>query len=261
MSYITARTARRAAFDVLAVCQGASPAAATKWIAGLVGHLPDCARSRSLLPADRSWERTGARFRTPSSALISLPPGYTAGAREMYCRNVYLRTGLTMPGSGWVIDLGANRGLFSVWAAVAGAQVVAVEAQQGFASLITELAEHNGVAEHVHVEIGMASGLRTSGAAVGVMADSARWASASHGTLARPGDLSIPDLLRRYQIARVALLKMDIEGGEFALLAAREESRWLQQIDQVALELHPDHGDPAGSGGETSALRVHGRPA
>ena len=40
----------------------------------------------------------------------------------MYCRNVYLRTGLTMPATGWVIDLGANRGLFSVWAAVTGAQ-------------------------------------------------------------------------------------------------------------------------------------------
>ena len=27
----------------------------------------------------------------------------------MYCRNVYLRTGLTMPAQGWVVDLGANR--------------------------------------------------------------------------------------------------------------------------------------------------------
>jgi hypothetical protein len=34
----------------------------------------------------------------------------------MYCRNVYLRTGLVMPNEGWVLDLGANCGLFSAWA-------------------------------------------------------------------------------------------------------------------------------------------------
>jgi hypothetical protein len=55
--------------------------------------------------------RTGAAFRTASGVVVSLSPAYAAGAREIDGRNVYLRTGLKMPPDGWVIDLGANRGL------------------------------------------------------------------------------------------------------------------------------------------------------
>jgi FkbM family methyltransferase len=246
---------RRAVSDVRSVCRSASPGAATRWVASLAARLPECARSRSFSPADRTWSRTGARFRTPSAAIVSLPAAYTAGAREMYCRNVYLRTGLTMPAEGWVVDLGANRGLFSVWAAATGAQVVAVDAQQGFAPLIRALATHNGVTEHVHVEIAMASGVTTSGAAVGVVADDLRWAATSHGAPARPADVSMRDLLSKYRIDRVDLLKMDIEGGEFAVLAADEDLRWLAQVDQIVLEVHRDHGDTVAL---VERLRRHG---
>lgn len=240
-----AHTARRAAGDVQSVCRSACPGAAIRWVASLVTHLPECAKSRSLSPADRTWECTGARFRTPGGAVVSLPAAYTAGAREMYCRNVYLRTGLTMPTQGWVVDLGANRGLFSVWAAVSGAQVTAVEAQQGFAPLIRALAKHNGVTERVHVEIAMASGVTAAGASVGVMADDGRWSTTSHGAPTRPAAVSMPQLMSAYRIDRIGLLKMDIEGGEFAVLAADEDLGWLQQVDQLVLEVHGDFGDAA----------------
>jgi FkbM family methyltransferase len=162
----------------------------------------------------------------------------------MYCRNVYLRTGLTMPATGWVIDLGANRGLFSVWAAVTGAQAIAVEAQQGFAPMIRDLAAYNNVTERVHVETAMASGVILSGAAIGVLADDSRWATSSHGLPARPGDVSLPTLMSKYGIDRVGLLKVDIEGGEFAPLGAGEDLCWLSRVDQAVLEVHGSHGDP-----------------
>jgi FkbM family methyltransferase len=236
---------RRAVGDARSVCRSACPGAATRWVASLAVHLPECAKSRSLTPADRTWVRTGARFRTPSGAVISLPGAYTSGAREMYCRNVYLRTGLQMPTSGWVVDLGANNGLFSVWAAMNGAQAVAVEAQQGFAAEIRDLASYNGVAERVHIEIAMASGVAASGAGVGVVADDGRWAATSHGTPTRPAEVSVPDLMTAYRIDRVGLLKLDIEGGEFAVLDAGEDLRWLEQVDQLVLEIHQDFGDAA----------------
>jgi FkbM family methyltransferase len=239
------RLARRAAGDVRSVCRCACPGAAARWVTSLAVHLPECARSHSLMPADRTWARTGARFRTSSGAIMSLPPAYTSGAREMYCRNVYLRTGLTMPASGWVVDLGANTGLFSVWAAVTGAQVVAVEAQQGFDLEIRDLAAYNDVAERVHIEIAMASGVVASGATVGVVADDRLWAATSHGTPVRPAGLSVPQLMAAYRIDRVDLLKMDIEGGEFAVLDANEDLQWLEQVDQLALEIHQDFGDAA----------------
>jgi FkbM family methyltransferase len=234
--------ARRLAWDVASVCQNACPGSAARWMGGLVANLPACVRSRSLSPADRHWDRAGARFRTSTRVLVSLPPSYTPCAREMYCRNVYLRTGLQMPTSGWVIDLGANQGLFSVWAAVNGADVVAVEAQQGYADRISHLAEHNAVAQRVHVEIAMASGVTVSGAKTGVLADDRLWAMTSHGAPTRPADISLPRLMSAYGIKRVGLLKVDIEGGEFAVFAD-SDLRWLDSVDQLALEVHPPFGD------------------
>jgi hypothetical protein len=63
------------------------------------------------------------------------------------------------------------------------------------------------------------------------------------------------ELISKYRIDRISLLKMDIEGGEFAVLAVDEELRWLAQVDQVALEIHPDHGDATAV---IARLRNHG---
>ena len=186
---MSAQLARRAVSDVQWVCRGACPSTATRWLAALAAHLPECARSRSLRPTDRAWTRGGARFRTSTGAVVSLPAAHTPGAREMYCRNVYLRTGLRMPTKGWVVDLGANHGLFSIWAAVTGASALAVEAQQGFAPLIRTLAEHNGVADRVHIKIAMASGGRSSDRMIGDLADDRQWAATSHGAATRPASL------------------------------------------------------------------------
>jgi FkbM family methyltransferase len=161
----------------------------------------------------------------------------------MYCRNVYLRTGIAMPTEGWVVDLGANRGLFSIWAAVTGARVIAVEAQQGFAPLIQQLARHNGVADRVHVEVAIASGVTVSGATVGVVADDGRWSATSHGAPMRPADVSIPQLMVKHRIDRIGLLKVDIEGGEFAVLATDDDLSWLREVDQLVMEVHADFGD------------------
>jgi FkbM family methyltransferase len=249
------QVARRAVGDIVSVCRHAGPASAARWLASLAAHLPECHRTRSLVPADRIWARTGARFRPPGGAVVSLPSAYTQAAREMYCRNVYLRTGLRMPRTGWVVDLGANRGLFSVWAALAGAQTVAVEAQLGFAPEIRYLAAYNGVADRVHVEIALAGGTVRAGATAGVVADDRRWAATSHGAPQRPAGLSVPQLMSAYQIGRIGLLKVDIEGGEFAVFAGDEDLRWLDQVDQIVLEVHPGFGDAAALVGR---LRQHG---
>jgi hypothetical protein len=86
---------RRFVGDVMSVRQSAAPGSAGAWLGGLVVNLPACVRSRSLRPADQRWACAGARFRTSTGATVQLPPTHTPCAREMYCRNVYLRTGLT----------------------------------------------------------------------------------------------------------------------------------------------------------------------
>jgi FkbM family methyltransferase len=240
------RPAHQVLRDFTSVCQHTSPVTAARWAAALLAHLPECMRNRSLRPADRSWEMAGAKFRTSTGATVTLPGAYTAGAREMYCRNVYLRTGLVMPSAGWVIDLGANRGLFSVWAALSGARSIAVEAQHGFAQEIRRLALHNAVDERVHIEIAVASGVKASGSEIGQLADDRVWARTSHGGFTYPTDRSVPELIAKYSIDRVGLMKMDIEGGEFAVLANDEDLSWLRQVDQLAIELHGGHGDVTG---------------
>lgn len=242
----TAHSARRAAADIRSVWRYATTGSAARWLIAFSAHAMTCARTGSLTPADRAWIRAGARFQPPSGPAIALPGAYTAGAREMYCRNVYLRTGLVMPRAGWVVDLGANHGLFSVWAAMAGAQVVAVEAQQGFAPVIRGLAGHNGVADRVHVEIALVGGITTPGATTGVLADDRRWEATSHGAAQRPGGTSVPKIMSDYGIDRIGLLKADIEGGEFAVFGDSEDLRWLTRVDQLVLEVHPDWGDAAG---------------
>jgi FkbM family methyltransferase len=175
------RMAGRAISDIVSVRRHARPVSKARWLTSFAAHLTECCTTRSLVAADRIWDRTEARFRPSGGPVISLPTAYTAGAREMYCRNVYLRARLVMRPTGWVLDLGANRGLFSVWAALAGARVVAVEAQQGFGPEIRRLAAHNGVGERVHMEIALAGGTVTDGANVGVLSDDGRWAATSHG--------------------------------------------------------------------------------
>ncbi len=250
-----AHVARRAATDIHSVCRNAAAGSAARWLTALTAHAVRCVTKGSLVPADEAWARAGAKFRPLDGPLITLPGPYTAGAREMYCRNVYLRTGLTMPRAGWVVDLGANHGLFSTWAALAGAQVVAVEAQLGFAPVIRRLAAHNKVAARVHVEIAVAGGVSLSGAKAGVVADDVRWASASHAAARRPAGVSVPELMACYGIDRIGLLKVDIEGGEFAVFGADENLEWLEKVDQVAMEVHPDWGDAAAL---AERLRRHG---
>ena len=221
-------TSRRAVADILSVCRHARPASATRWLTSFAAHMTDCQSTRSLVPADRIWVHTGARFQRARGALISLPGAYTAQAREMYCRNVYLRTGFVRPRTGWVLDLGANRGLFSVWTALAGAQAIAVEAQQGFEPQTRRRVAHKGVSDRVHVEIALAGGTVTAGANAGVVAEDQVWAASSHGApQRRPAGVSVAQLMSAYQIGRVGLLKVDIEGGEFAVFGSSKDLRWL----------------------------------
>ena len=173
----------------------------------------------------------------------------------MYCRNVYLRTGLVMPRAGWVVDLGANQGLFSVWAAMAGAQVVAVEAQQGFAPVIRGLAAHNGIAARVHVETRSLAVPRHPGRPSGY---SPTTAGGRQHRMARCSGLEASQCPRSWpttRIDRIGLLKADIEGGEFAVFGASEDLGWLERVDQLVMEVHPDWGDAVGL---VDRLRQHG---
>jgi len=236
------------------VVRCADTVSATRWIGALTATLPTVIRTRSLISADRAWARPGGVFK-PDGTLVRLPGSHAAGAREMYCRDVYLRSGLTMPRSGWVLDLGANAGLFSVWAACAGARVVAIEAQQKFAEETRLLAAQNHVTDRVQTLTAMVSGDDRDAQPVGVLADDAQWAAATHSAGDRPAYVSIGQVMAQYGIDRVGLMKVDIEGGEFSVFSPAGDLAWLEHVDQIALEVHPEFGDV---GAVVETLRRYG---
>jgi Methyltransferase FkbM domain len=102
------------------------------------------------------------------------------------------------------------------------------------------------VAGRVITQLGLASGINSSGSSHGIVADDERWATTSHGAPRRPADVSVPQLMSIYGIERIGLLKIDIEGGEFAVFAPDEDLIWLENVDEITMELHPDLGDARG---------------
>ena len=232
----------------------ADTATAARWVGALVGTLPTVIRTHSLVTADRAWARAGGVFR-PAGTVVRLPGTHTAGAREMYCRDVYLRSGLSMPHSGWVLDLGANSGLFAVWAACSGARAVAVEAQQDFADEVRSLAEANGVAGLVTVVTAMAAGDTPETPPTGILADDARWTASTHAVGDRPEPVSVGQIMEQHGIDRIGLMKVDIEGGEFSVLSPLGDLAWLDRVDQIALEVHPEFGNVTAL---VDVLRPHG---
>lgn len=197
--------------------------------------LPEILRTRLLAPADK---RLGDHVVSVKTGALTLRmPGRHFGlVRELYCRRVYNYVPGFEPARGdRVIDLGANVGAFSVIAAAAGAQVLAVEAQDGFAAEFWEVMRLNGCAGQVELVNGMI------GAGVGALADPERRATASH-MRAEPSELRLADLVRERGIDRIDLMKVDIEGSEFAVFA--DGDGWLPQTRRIVMEVHRRFGDP-----------------
>jgi hypothetical protein len=197
-----------------------------RYTASVLRHLPSIVATRSLSHADRAMNERGFSC-VVDGIRVTLPPGRFSGAREMYARRVYFpRAGLPFGPGDNVVDLGANVGLFTLLAAAAGARVLAVEAQEGMVPVIEDLARVNGVADNVLVRHAAVGG-GVDGVGIGSHAGSA------------PPAASMVQLLDAAGMARVRFVKCDIEGSEFALV---REGAWLDRVDEIAMEVHPDHG-------------------
>lgn len=143
--------------------------------------------------------------------------------REMYIRNCYLRHGVAQVANTAqiVLDLGANRGAFSVMMACRVKLVIAVEFNSLFETVIARNMEINGFRNY-EIEIAFIG--------EGGEADDGK------KTL-----LTMPELMQKHNIDHVDLVKMDIEGSEFSLFRS---SDWLTRVSAICMEVHPKYGDP-----------------
>jgi len=146
-----------------------------------------------------------------------------------------------------VLDLGANIGLTSIWLhrrhgsrAGQAFQLIAVEAAAENAALAQANLEANGVpGDVIHAAAGIVSGQ----AWFETRAESNLGRMLDH---AEPGAVpvtvvGIRDLLAKFPFSRVDLVKMDIEGGEEALLG--HDTTWLEGVRALMVEWHDDRAD------------------
>ena len=177
------------------------------------------------------------RLKDGSVVHYRLNRGDVLALTETFLNGAYDLPGAT--GGPVLVDLGANIGLTGVWLARrhGATTVIGVEPSPANAALARRNLQANGIRGEV-LEAAVAEG-----DGIGFF-DDAKVATtgqlADHG---RPVELvSMETVLARLpEGARVDLLKLDIEGGEQML--AHGAPAWLDRVDCVVAELHPDDAD------------------
>lgn len=191
---------------------------------------PTLARA-GLQPLDRRMGQSATSFRY-RERLIQFDCGYAdrivadgtyafGSVREILIRDCYLRhlPHDTLERTGTAVDLGANRGLFSMLAAAWATRVLSVDADPAFAEVRAHNARVNGF-DHVVIET----------ATVG-----------RGGKIGSDRGCHITDLLDVHGLRTVDLLKIDIEGSEYALF---DQTAWLSRVHRLCMEVHPEYGTP-----------------
>lgn len=202
----------------------------------LIVRAPRVLHSSSLVPVDECFDDRAVDFHL-GGVTVLLPPGTFSGGREMYARRIYLRRPeCQLPSRGWVLDLGANQGLFSLLAAKTGARVIAVEAQPGLVRVVEDACRRNHLAEGAVTVVNALIGGST-----GVFASPGAWSS-SHSGGTRPAETTIESLAERHGIETFEFVKMDVEGAEFALITPG--ALWLDRVRCLAGEVHAAFGRP-----------------
>jgi FkbM family methyltransferase len=218
-----------------AIASVSGPPTALAFARAVALNLPVVVRTGNLAAADRAMK--GKRWPyTLQGVRVCLDGKHFAGAREMYCRQVYFPSAdFSLRANTWVVDLGANAGLFSLLAALAGCRVLAVEAQAGFVHELQALAESHGVSGRIVAEHALIGGKS------GLLADARNLVGASHFGGVAPQEMLMEEMLAKHGIETVSFMKVDIEGSEFDLF--RSGASWIGKIERLAVEVHPEHGD------------------
>lgn len=188
---------------------------------------PEIVRTGRLTAVDRLMGRKaltirfiGRRFDIdiPYADALAREESYTFGlVRETYLRNCYLPRAEDVVAIRTAMDCGANRGVFTAFLSRVAEHVVAVEANARYRPIIERNAPRAAV-ENVLVGSGGVLGANETGTTIG-------------------------QLLDRHDIDVLDLLKLDIEGSEFALFAG--DVSWLSRVRRITMEVHAQHGAPA----------------
>lgn len=223
-------------------------------LSSLVGLGPALICSSSLLLGRLTRLRPSLRLRLrgyPHPLWIRLGASDLRSLSQVFLEEEYRDIGELSPG-GVIIDCGANVGCSSVYflEKYPNCRVLAVEPDGGnVAVLKRNLAPYAERAEIV--QAGVWSERTLLSFRRERFRDGTEWTRQLE--CSRTGDsgdivgVGVADLLARTSRGRIALLKMDIEGAEAVVFGAGPQA-WLERVEVLAIELHPesDFGDAVG---------------
>lgn len=181
--------------------------------------------------------------------------------KEIFQHQSYCRPGFELRPTDTVVDLGGNIGLFALWASPQAARVVSIEPTKVIGCLEQSLAL-NGIRNVSVVRCAVSDKPGTlelleypgfNAVSHSASFQPARWGQRLINLFYRkereaPQRVSCPcqtldDILRTQNVDRVDFLKVDCEGGEYAVFDSISDES-LRRISRIALEFHvynPSH--------------------
>ncbi|MEM6478085.1 MAG: FkbM family methyltransferase [Pseudomonadota bacterium] len=216
--------------EISGVARVCGPLTGLKYLAACLTAIPGIARTKTLQPAD---ERMGTVSVTCKHGTVAYPskeldaantlqgdsPAFSA-IREIFARDVYGHGFTTLPKIKTMLDLGANRGVVTLYGVKSlGAEwVCGIDPTDGYDKVFAHLADANDLAEgqrhRIKKFVGSAGGEET---------------------------LTVGMVLKDHGIAKLDFLKCDIEGGENAVFL-EDPAEFLNVTDRLVMELHPAMG-------------------
>jgi FkbM family methyltransferase len=159
---------------------------------------------------------------------------------EIFLREEYGK----VDGGAVILDIGANIGAFSIYAAMSARDVTvyAYEPMTEFYRLMQENVRINRL-EHAVKCFNLAVGADTRVRELAVESNTFLFPTLLHaddGTVTRTVSVpctSLADILESNELERVGLLKMDCEGAEYEILYNTPD-RYLERIREIRMEYH-----------------------
>lgn len=163
---------------------------------------------------------------------------------EVFWEQVYAPKWKQVKAPDVVLDLGANIGAFSVWAARRWnpGKIVAVEMETDNFTLLQENIRLNGLCEKV---IPVKVCIWDENGQVGIMKHSFNHGMHQGCPDTREGGvaaLTMERLLDTVNVSKVDILKMDIEGAEERIFNGKNERLFAGAVGFLLAELHPTRG-------------------
>jgi FkbM family methyltransferase len=214
---------------------------ALRWYAAVLRHAPAIVRSRKFYPADAAM-RGELRFHVLDKdvtvdvdAINTTAGNGYAFLRELFVRQIYFRAFRQLRFD-TCLDLGCNTGVVASCLRSLGGPEGRVYGVDPFtypdSVFRASAAKTPGITLEQRVLCG--ESIRHDADQLRALCEPYGFDPALAATL--------EEVMDAHHLDHIDFLKMDIEGAEFRIF--RDSTRWLERVDNLAMEIHSHAGDP-----------------